>query len=327
MSPAVSVIILVYKVEKYIERCARSLFEQTLEDIEYIFVDDCTPDNSMGVLERVLEDYPGRLSQVRILRNEKNSGQAFSRRRGIEASTGKYTIHCDSDDWLELDMLKRMYLEAEAYNSDAIVCAWFRDKKPEPTKYDQEGVNLRDSIMDDIIIVGEMQSLWRYMVKRDVYSRGVEFPLYNQGEDHTLLVQLAYHSKSIFCVNAPLYHWRHNEESITHAPSEQAVMNRFEGACANARQVEAFLGANGQSERFAPQVAALKLYCMYYLRPLLRKGEGVARWRREFPEIKGKVLCNKSIIFTHKIEYLVDRYCPPCVIRAVYRLRSGRSSQ
>ena len=57
----VSVIIPVYNVEKYIEHCARSLMEQTLMDIEYIFVDDCTPDHSMEILQRVLTDYPERL--------------------------------------------------------------------------------------------------------------------------------------------------------------------------------------------------------------------------------------------------------------------------
>ena len=74
--PKVSVIIPVYGVEKYISRCARSLFEQTLDDIEYIFVDDCTKDNSIGVLQEVLEQYPQRREQTRIVKLLVNSGQA-----------------------------------------------------------------------------------------------------------------------------------------------------------------------------------------------------------------------------------------------------------
>lgn len=323
MSPAVSVIVLVYKVERYIEQCARTLFGQTLRDVEFIFVDDCSPDRSMDILEQVLEDYPERRSQVRILRNEKNNGQAYSRRRGIEVSTGRYTIHCDSDDWLELNMLERMYLEAESYDADAVVCAWYRDDNPEPTKYNRAGVNLRDYILDDMIIVGEMQSLWRYLVKREVYSRGVEFPLHNQGEDHTLLVQLAYHSNSIYCVNTPLYHWRYNENSITHSPSVKAVLNRFDGACANARQVERFLEGKGEKGRFSSRLTALKLYCMFYLRPLLREGEAIAEWRSAFPEIKGKVLFNNHIKFVHKVEYLMVRCCPAALVKMVYKWRKG----
>ena len=68
----VSVIIPIYKVEAYIERCARSLFEQTLKDIEYIFVNDCTPDRSVEVLKNVIEEYPDRKSQIRILHHKDN---------------------------------------------------------------------------------------------------------------------------------------------------------------------------------------------------------------------------------------------------------------
>lgn len=67
----VSILVPVYGVEKYIERCARSLFEQTYDNIEYIFVDDCTKDRSIEILQKVLEDYPNRKNQVKILNHEK----------------------------------------------------------------------------------------------------------------------------------------------------------------------------------------------------------------------------------------------------------------
>ena len=69
----VSILVPVYGVEKYIERCARSLFEQTYDNIEYIFVDDCTKDRSIEILQKVLEDYPNRKNQVKILHHEKNT--------------------------------------------------------------------------------------------------------------------------------------------------------------------------------------------------------------------------------------------------------------
>lgn len=65
--PKVSVVVPVYGVEKYIERCARSLFEQTLEDMEFVFVDDCTKDNSIAILEKVILDYPKRKDQIKII--------------------------------------------------------------------------------------------------------------------------------------------------------------------------------------------------------------------------------------------------------------------
>lgn len=72
--PKVSVCVPIYCVEKYIEQCARSLFEQTLNDIEFVFVDDCSPDKSVDVLERIIKDYPQRLEQIKLIRHEKIKG-------------------------------------------------------------------------------------------------------------------------------------------------------------------------------------------------------------------------------------------------------------
>lgn len=323
MTPAVSVIIPVYNVEKYIGECARSLFEQTLRDVEFIFVNDATQDGSMERLRKVIEAYPQRAERVKIVMKPVNEGLPAARRSGLELAEGEYVAHCDSDDWMEPDMLERMYKEARAYDADAVVCAWFRDNESFPTKYVLKGENCRDFILSDMIAVGEMQSVWRYMVKRDIYSKGVEFPRYNQGEDHALMVQLAYNCKSIYCVGQPLYHWRTNMASITNAPSSQAVERRFHGARANAKMVEAFLAKKGESDRYAQQLTALKLYCMFYLRPLLREGEAVAEWRSAFPEIKGKVLSNKHIKFAHKVEYLMVRCCPAAIVKMVYKWRKG----
>ena len=71
--PKVSVIVPVYNVAEYIERCARSLFEQTLDDMELIFIDDCTPDNSVEIIKRVLDEYPQRKQQTRIFKMPTNS--------------------------------------------------------------------------------------------------------------------------------------------------------------------------------------------------------------------------------------------------------------
>ena len=99
---------------KYIERCARSLFEQTLDSIEFIFVDDCTPDHSIEILKSIIEEYRLRFEEknytVRIERMPTNSGLANVRRHGIQLATGDYIAHCDSDDWVDTDMYRAMEL-------------------------------------------------------------------------------------------------------------------------------------------------------------------------------------------------------------------------
>lgn len=111
--PKVSVIIPVYGVEKYIERCAISLFKQTLDDVEFIFVDDVTPDYSMEILNLMIDKFRLHFVEkkisVRIERMPTNSGQAAVRRHGVKLAKGDYIIHCDSDDWIDASMLQKMY--------------------------------------------------------------------------------------------------------------------------------------------------------------------------------------------------------------------------
>ena len=131
----VSVCIPVYGVEKYIERCARSLFEQTMKDgIEFIFVNDCTKDKSIEILEQVLGEYPERKEQVKIIHHEKNKGLVAARKTGLAHATGDYIIHCDSDDWVDLNLYETMYNKAVEVNADVVCCPFLQFFSAEKTK-------------------------------------------------------------------------------------------------------------------------------------------------------------------------------------------------
>lgn len=128
MNVKVSVCIPVYGVEKYIEKCARSLFEQTMrEGIEFIFVNDCTKDRSIEILEQVLAEYPNRKALTKIINLPDNGGVGRARRIAIENCTGEYIIHCDPDDWVELDMYEKMYLAAKENDADMVYCGYFEN--------------------------------------------------------------------------------------------------------------------------------------------------------------------------------------------------------
>ena len=122
--PSVSIIVPVYGVEKYIERCARSLFSQTYPDIEYIFVDDGSPDRSVEILEQVVEAFPQRKPRVTILRKS-NEGQSFARRDGIAASHGDFLMFVDSDDWLEPLAVEK--LVAAAADADIVTFGFWKE--------------------------------------------------------------------------------------------------------------------------------------------------------------------------------------------------------
>lgn len=173
MSPKVSVIIPIYNAAPYIERCARSLFEQTLDNIEYIFVNDCTPDESMDILYSVLTEYPHRQQQVKIINQLQNWGVAKARKDGIEAATGQYVIHCDSDDWVDCQMYKMLYEKAVCESLDIVMCDWFR------TDGLSISVNTLDiNGLDKTCLLGKLidgslsGSLWNKLVSRHICTAG-----------------------------------------------------------------------------------------------------------------------------------------------------------
>lgn len=113
----ISILVPVYNAEKYFEKCLRSLFEQSYSNIEYVFVDDCTPDNSIGILLKVLEDYPKRKKQSKIIHNRINQGAASAKNNAIRNATGDFVCFVDSDDWLEknsIEILVKRQLETGA---------------------------------------------------------------------------------------------------------------------------------------------------------------------------------------------------------------------
>ena len=114
-TPKISVLIPVYNVEKYVERCILSVLNQTLqEEIEVIIVNDCTLDRSMIVIDKVLENLSeSRKQLIKIINNKKNKGIAFTRNEALKYATGEYILQIDSDDYLETDMIEKMYNKDE----------------------------------------------------------------------------------------------------------------------------------------------------------------------------------------------------------------------
>jgi glycosyltransferase involved in cell wall biosynthesis len=98
--PDISIVVPVYKIESHIGRCAKSLFEQEADNVEYIFVNDCTPDRSMEVLREVMELYPHRIPQVKIIDHESNRGVSAARNTGLEAVEGELVCFVDGDDFV-----------------------------------------------------------------------------------------------------------------------------------------------------------------------------------------------------------------------------------
>ena len=216
----ISVIVPIYKAELFIERCARSLMEQTMKDgIEFVFINDCTPDNSMQILERVIDDYPERSNQIIIWNNPENFGVTKSRKKGIELSNGEYIGWCVSDDWCEMNMFEKMYNKASDDSSDIIVCNYY-----EVTEGKNREICIVHTENPQIAIINSIYGrsfsgvLWNQIVKKRIIQKcwNQIIPT-NYSEDTYVLFHVYYHSQTIAIIDEPLYnHITDNLESLVH---------------------------------------------------------------------------------------------------------------
>lgn len=124
MNPKVSIIVPVYNVEKYLDRCMESLLNQTLKEIEIILVDDGSPDNC----PQMCDDYAKKDSRVKVV-HKANAGLGYARNSGLDVATGEYVAFVDSDDYVELDMYEQLYEASLNYQVQMVLCGFNRDNK------------------------------------------------------------------------------------------------------------------------------------------------------------------------------------------------------
>ena len=117
MIPKISVIVPIWNVEKYLDRCIQSILNQTLKDIEIILVDDESPDNCPSMCD----DYAKRYSNIKVI-HKKNGGLGYARNSGLELATGKYVAFLDSDDWVEKEAYEQLKGQPCAYCDECYVC-------------------------------------------------------------------------------------------------------------------------------------------------------------------------------------------------------------
>ncbi|MBD5307778.1 MAG: glycosyltransferase family 2 protein [Bacteroides sp.] len=231
--PKISVLVPIYGVERYISRCVRTLFEQTMtEDVEFIFVNDCTKDSSIDILRDMLNQYPSRQSQVKLVNHKKNRGLAAARITALNLAKGEYVINLDSDDHFETDMLECMYATAKKNNADIAVADYYLSYKNREIyiscPIDSEKSRLISNIICDKGGVGRI--VWNKLIKRDLYEKYSVKPLpgINIGEDMIVTSQLLFHSASISKIERAFVHYnRSNLNTYTSNPSYREVLNRF----------------------------------------------------------------------------------------------------
>ena len=120
--PKISIIVPIYNVEKYLDRCMQSLLNQTLTDIEIIMVDDGSPDRC----PQMCDEYAKKDSRIKVI-HKSNAGLGYARNSGLEIATGEYVAFVDSDDYVDTQMYESLYVSAKKENTDAAFCGFYTE--------------------------------------------------------------------------------------------------------------------------------------------------------------------------------------------------------
>lgn len=214
MSPLVSICVPIYNVAPYIERCARSLFEQDYKNIEYIFVNDGSTDDSMPRLEAVLATYPERQSMVHIYHNDRNHGLAYTRRISIEKATGEYIVCIDSDDWVDKNYISSLIQEAIASQADIVDAPYIEQYAGQQTYY--PAYRHTASIFEDYLM-DRVNHLSGKIIKRSLFLEHHCFAPegLNYLEDRIALLHLCHYAQKISAISDSVYHYERQKSSIS----------------------------------------------------------------------------------------------------------------
>ncbi len=209
----VSLIVPIYKVEKYIEQCARSVLGQSWPSIQFIFVDDCSPDSSIDILEDLIErEFASLKDRIQIIRKPVNEGLPQARKTGIAAATGDYILHVDADDWIEPDAVEKLALKAGETGADVVYFfAWkeFGDGRSRVIT-DKEFATPQD-FADAVLVHDAHPSVVLKFWRRTLFSPEIFFPRYGQAEDMVQSLQLLDRAKKAVRLPEPLYHYRRSD--------------------------------------------------------------------------------------------------------------------
>lgn len=216
--PNVSVCVPIFNASKFIIPCLESLFNQTLNNIEYIFVDDSSSDDSVFLLKQYISKAKINDCSVKLITHSSNQGVSISRQEAMGIARGKYIIHCDADDIIEPDMYKIMYEAAELNNADLVYCSF--DKVGDNgycVPYPQPQTTSISSFIEQVLNGNIHASLCNKLIRTQcIRDTRLSCPSdIIMCEDQRILLQLMSKVERLVFINRTFYHYRINSNSLT----------------------------------------------------------------------------------------------------------------
>lgn len=225
-NPKISVIIPIYNVEKYLERCIESVRNQTFTDIEIICVDDCSPDNSASIVEKHMSED----ERIVFIRHEKNTGLGGARNSAIRVAKGEYLASADSDDYMQINMLESLWRASENEHYDIVMCGFNRvDELGNILSFTNQAV--RTAYGNDINIFKTINpAFWNKLWRRSLFvDNQIYFPNHDYYEDMSTTPRILAKTNSVNVINERLYNYLVRSESITGSYGDKQIIDYIKG--------------------------------------------------------------------------------------------------
>ncbi len=171
-TPAISVIVPIYRAEAYLKKCVDGILSQSFSDFKLILVDDGSPDQS----DAICDDFAQKDSRVRVI-HKPNGGLTSARRSGLSVAQGRYTLQIDPDDWMEVTMLEKLHDKAMETDADMVICDFFKHCNGEVSYCKQQPKNLNAyDVLVEMLYATLEGPLWNKLIRRSYYQeRNVMF--------------------------------------------------------------------------------------------------------------------------------------------------------
>ena len=280
----ISVLIPIYNVEKYISRCLESVFSQTYRKIEYIFVDDNSPDESVAILKDMILKYQINKDRYKIIRHNNNLGIAITRSDCINNAKGDYVYFVDSDDWIEANAVEMMVNATNCGDIDIVGCDYIDEYDNGKESYHHE--SYADTCRENMIRCLNYDVspvLWKMLIRRKLFDLFIITPNINIGEDYSISVKLYYYAESFKSLHEAFYHYVH----YNHTKLSYQRKRSLEDHICIVKEVECFLQEKGVYDNVIENRLLLRKFNIksnYILNKMLMNENA---FKSTFPEAKG----------------------------------------
>ena len=286
----ISIIVPVYKVEKYLEKCLDSIIKQTYKNLEIILVDDGSPD-SCG---KICDEYAAKDNRVVVIHKE-NAGVARARNSALDIATGDYISFIDSDDWMAEDAYEYFVNNLERYKADCVVgrCQMVYDKNDVLEYGEKESVEIKcmtsSGAMKEVLNGGS--AIWNRLFKKKIFDN-LRFPVDRINDDEVTVLHAYAGCNRVVFLNQYTYYYRIRANSITTSTFSMRKVDVFY----NAKDNMEYISKERQKLYIYAEAKFVKagLYCIFNLFKMKPQNDDIKKQKKEAIKYIKNELKNKA---------------------------------